>query len=419
MNEYDSALVESILQKSGLFPAQTNKSADFLLINTCSVRQHAENRVFSLLSQYKNFKDHNPGMKILLLGCMASEHKESLLKQFPALDYVVGPEGYRNLPRLIEEQSGASVCLGNDPLETYDDIEPSSGSFSAYTAITRGCDNYCSYCIVPHVRGRERSRPFNSIINEISEAARKGVREITLLGQNVNSYRFDDKNFADIIRAVNDVDGVQRIRFLTSHPKDLSDGILQAMSECKKAAPHLHLPLQSGNNRILKLMNRRYTREHYLELTEKTKSVIPGIALTTDIITGFPTETESEFEDTLDLIETVRFDDAFTYKYSPRPGAKAAGFPDDVPDKIKLERLEKLISKIRSIAEEKLRALIGSSCIILIEKESKKDRAQWMGRTEHNRTAVIPRADYMPGDFVPAVVKNLSGFTLQCHPISM
>ena len=418
MNEYDSALIEGLLEQRGMISAAEMKSADYLLINTCSVREHAENRVFSLLSQYKALKEDNPSMKIALLGCMVSEHKEELLSKYPHLDIAAGPEGYRQLPDLLAgDDDERTVWLGESSSETYDDLLPAVNSFSGYVAITRGCNNYCSYCIVPHVRGRERSRPMESIIGESGHLARQGIKEITLLGQNVNSYRFEDFRFADIIRAANEIEGVERIRFMTSHPKDLSENLLAAMAECGKAVPHLHLPFQAGSDRILAMMNRRYSREHYLGLIDKARKYIPDISLTTDIITGFPTETEDDFRDTLDMVETVRFDDAFTYRYSPRPGTKAAEMADDVPEAVKLDRLDRLIKVVRRISSENLMKTLGREYTVLIEKASKKDPDRWMGKTEHNRVAVLPKGGYRPGDMVRVKAEDLSGYTLRCRAI--
>ena len=418
MNEYDSALVEGMLEQRGMTAAADINSADYLLINTCSVREHAENRVFSLLSQYKVLKEANPSMKIAMLGCMVSEHRGELLAKYPHLDFAVGPEGYRQLPDLLIGGSEIrDAWLGEDSAEVYDELLPAVNNFSGYVAIIRGCNNFCSYCIVPQVRGRERSRPLESITGEVRHLAGQGVKEITLLGQNVNSYKFADYRFADIIREVNAVEGIERIRFMTSHPKDLSDELLRAMAESEKAAPHLHLPFQAGSNRILALMNRRYTREHYLKLIERARKYLPGVALTTDIITGFPTETEAEFLETLDLAEQVRFDDAFTYRYSPRPGTKAAEMDDDVPESVKLERLDRLIKSVRKISSENLQKTIGCEFTVLIEKDSKKDPDWWMGKTEHNRVAVLPKDDFQPGELVKVRVEGLSGFTLRCRAV--
>lgn len=415
MNEYDSSLVDGILRNHGLIPAQEGKSADYLLINTCSVRRHAEERVFSLLSQYKNFKVTNPAMKIVLLGCMASRHREKLLERFPHLDLAVGPDGYRNLPKLLAgDMDERSLWLGDNPLEDYDDIAPIPGQITAGIAIARGCDNFCSYCVVPYVRGEERSRPVKGIIGEIEFLADSGVREITLLGQNVNSYRSQGVDFAGLIRRANEVPGIRRVRFMTSHPKDLSDGLLEAMAECEKLAPHLHLPFQAGSDRILALMNRGYTHDDYLRLVERARKRVPGISLTTDIIAGFPSESEADFEETLDLVREVRFDDAFTYRYSIREGTRAAGLPDDVPEEVKLERLGLLISLVRKTARENLDELRGENFSVLIERASKKSEDWWMGRTEHNRVSVMPRGDFLPGDMIDVVVEDISGFTLRC-----
>ncbi len=418
MNEYDSALIEGLLQNNGFSASRSKESADFLLINTCSVREHAENRVLSNLAQYRKYKEAKPTLKIALLGCMASQYREELLRRFPHLDYVVGPEGYRELPELLSYDAGnRRLWMGKNAEEEYSDLRTIPGSRSGYIAITRGCDNHCSYCIVPMVRGRERSRSFDSILAEAKFLAWGGTKEITLLGQNVNSYSYGDKRFADIIRAVNKIEGIERIFFLTSHPKDLTEDILSTIAECEKAAPFLHLPLQSGSNRILRLMNRKYSVRQYLDIIEKARHYIPGIALTTDIIVGFPGETEADFRETISLVEEVRFDDAFTYRYSPRPGTAAARMKDDVAEEVKLDRLDQLIRKVRAIAAQKLQLTVGSEYTIIVEKESKKDRDWWMGKTEHNRPAVIPKNGFNPGDCVSVKVKSVSGFTLRCRAV--
>ncbi len=415
MNDYDSALVEHLLQLRGMTPASDRKTADFLLINTCSVRRHAEQRVFSLLSQYKALKRSNPGLRIILMGCMGSRFGERLLEEFPHLDLVVGPDGYRKLPELlVSDEFTRRVWMGDNPVETYENLLPVCSGVSAGVAIARGCDNYCSYCIVPYVRGGERSRPAQSIIAEIEYLTAAGVKEITLLGQNVNSYNHNDINFPKLLREVDKVGGVERLRFLTSHPKDLSDELLEAMAECGSAAPHLHLPFQAGSDRILGLMKRGYSGAEYLALTEKARRIIPGISLTTDVIVGFPSERDEDYRATLDLIEAVRFDDAFTYRYSPREGTSAAGLTDDVPEAEKIERLEEVITFTRRISRENLEAQIGRSFTALVERASKKDSDYWMGRTEYNRIAIFPRGDYSPGDFVRVSVNSVSGFTLRC-----
>ncbi|MBC8491035.1 MAG: tRNA (N6-isopentenyl adenosine(37)-C2)-methylthiotransferase MiaB [Candidatus Marinimicrobia bacterium] len=416
MNVYDSSLVKNILTASGLEYTGDKESADYLLINTCSVRDHAEQRVFSLISQYNNLKKTNPGMKIVLLGCMASRYREEILKKSPGIDLAVGPDGYRNLPEVLG--AGKKYWSGGYALEEYNDIIPNVEGVTAGIAIARGCENYCSYCVVPYVRGRERSRPVKSIISEMETLAERGVKEVTLLGQNVNSYYHDGLNFPALLRRANEVDGIERIRFMTSHPKDCSLELLKTMADCRKTTKHLHLPFQAGSNRILKLMNRKYTREHYLGLIETARSTIPDISITTDIIAGFPSETEEDFEQTLDLVRRVGFDDAFTYRYSVREGTKASKMKDDVPEKVKIERLERLISLVRKISAEKIEKNRGSTATILIEHESKKDSDWWMGRTEYNNIAVIPKEMFQSGDFVKVIVENVSGFTLRVKAVA-
>jgi len=418
MNEYDSALVESMLENYGIRLSEDKETADFLLINTCSVRQHAENRALANLSQYQALKLNRPEMRIALLGCIASHYGEQLLEQYPYLDFIVGPDGYRKLPEILMGSNGKRLAwMGIDESELYEGLFPITHNFSSYIAVTRGCSNFCSYCIVPYVRGWERSRSFHSIIGEAGAISCRGVKEIILIGQNVNSYIDQNYDFADLLRAVSEIEKVQRIRFITSHPKDLSDKLLRTMSDNPKIAPHLHLPLQSGSDRILKLMNRQYTSRHYLDLVERARALIPHISLTTDIIVGFPSETEAEYTETLDLAEQIRFDDAFTYRYSPRLGTKAARMTDDIPEEVKLHRLERLIRLTRKIARQNLHLTLGQVYSILIEKTSKKEPSFWMGRTEHNRVAVLPKGCLQPGQIISAKVEGITGFTLRCRPV--
>jgi tRNA-2-methylthio-N6-dimethylallyladenosine synthase len=419
MNEYDSTLVARLLQGAGYSPADSRESCDVLLLNSCSVRQHAEERLFSLIAQYRKLKAARPGLKLALLGCTARKYQKGLLERFPYLDLVVGPDGYRKLPELLAREESESVWwMGDDSLEEYRDILPLESGVSAYIAISRGCDNFCSYCVVPYVRGRERSRPPDNILQEMRYLVERGIKEITFLGQNVNSYRFGEVNFASLLRSANEVEGIERLRFLTSHPKDLSLDLIRAMAECSKVAPHLHFPLQSGSDRILGAMNRKYNRAHYLNLVELARKHIPAISLTTDIIVGFPSETEADFEQTLDLVKTVEFDDAFTYRYSVRSGTKAEEMPDDVPESVKIDRLQKLIAQVRAISSRNLKALKGRQCHVLVERPSKKDEFYWMGRTEHNYIAILPANGHLVGDMVKVAVEGISGFTLRCQLIS-
>ena len=414
MNDYDSRIVESMLRSEGFSPAEDKEQADLLLLNSCCVRRHAEERVFSLIAQYKRLKADRPSMKLGLIGCTARKYGSTLLEKFPQLDIVAGPDDYRAMMETLRGDDGerAAFC-GGGSRESYDDVMPFQEGPCAGVAVMRGCDNFCSYCVVPYVRGRERSRPLRSLLNEFDMLARTGVREITLLGQNVNSYRDGGYDFTVLLRATGKVEGIERVRFMTSHPKDLSPALLEAVAECEEAAPHLHLPVQAGSDRILARMNRSYTVEKYLQLVKTAREIVPDISLTTDIIVGFPGESGDDYRKTLDLVEQVRFDDAFTYRYSVREGTKAAKMVDDVPEEVKLERLANLISMVRRIGLENLNRLKGCSFTLLVERESKKDEDWWMGRTEHNRVAVIPKGDSRVGDLVKFSAEDISGFTLR------
>jgi tRNA-2-methylthio-N6-dimethylallyladenosine synthase len=358
-------------------------------------------------------------MQIILLGCMAAKFRDELISEYSHLDYAIGPDGYRQIPQILSGNTNNKRYIsGVDVYEEYADISPLPGEVTAGIAVMRGCNNFCSYCVVPYVRGRERSRSIDNIITEIEGLAKAGVKEVTLLGQNVNSYSFKGVDFPDLLKETDKIRDIERIRFLTSHPKDCSIKLLETMAECGKVAPHLHLPFQAGSDRILQLMNRQYSRSEYIRLIEKARTIVSRISITTDIITGFPTETEEDFEQTLGLVEQVRFDDAFTYRYSVREGTKSARMEDDVPENIKLDRLGRLIATVRKIAYEKLETMIGSNCTVLIEQPSKKDKEWWMGRTEHNRIAVLPAESGEPGFLVKVKVERVSGFTLKCQPIT-
>ena len=422
MNVADSRTVETVLLDAGFHLTESLGEADVILVNTCAVRESAEERALGQLASLSRLKAETPTKIIGILGCIPQEMKNELVRRLPFLDLLVGPDDYRQLPYLIEERLAAApgqpahIAARLNRRELYDDIVPHhSGGITAFVTITRGCDKFCSFCVVPYVRGRERSRPLSSIVAEVEQLVAKGTREVMLLGQNVDAYRCEGKSFADCLEAVAAVEGLQRVRFLTSHPQDIHLRIFEVMRENRKVCPYLHLPVQSGCDRILEQMNRGYTRERYLEIIESAREIAPDLALSTDIIVGFPSETEREFEETLDLARCVRFDSAFMFKYSERPHTKAAGMTDDVSETEKIRRLETLIALQKQISQKQNLAQIGRVDEVLIEGVSPKNALQWFGRTPDFRPVVFSQNGEVPGQVVRVKLGELSGFTFLGH----
>ncbi len=424
MNVADSRTVETILLDADFGLVDSAEAADVILVNTCAVRESAQERALGQLASLSRFKTETPTKIIGVLGCIPQEMKDELVRRLPFLDLVVGPDEYRQLPYLIEERltgapgQSAHVATRLHRNELYDDIAPHhAGGATAFVTITRGCDKFCSFCVVPYVRGRERSRPLPSIISEVEQLVAKGTREVMLLGQNVDAYSWEEKTFADCLEAVAAVESLERVRFLTSHPQDIRADIFEVMQKNGKVCPYLHLPVQSGSNRILAAMNRGYTREHYLEIVDAARRTVPGLALSTDIIVGFPSETEGEFEETLALVRQVRFDSAFTFKYSARPHTKAAGMPDDVPETEKIRRLETLIALQMNINRERNLAQLGRVDEVLIEGVSPKSNKSWFGRTPDFRPVVFAQNGKVAGQIVRVKLEELRGFTFLGQPI--
>jgi tRNA-2-methylthio-N6-dimethylallyladenosine synthase len=416
MNLADSEIVLGIMKKHGYSLTDDISKADVILVNTCSVREHAEQRVIGRLSSFLRYKKRKPDLVIGVLGCMAERLKKRLIEEENLADIVVGPDEYRKLPQLVSDafagHKGIAVKLSK--VETYDDITPlRTEGISAWITVMRGCDKFCTFCVVPFTRGRERSRPLDSIVKEVEMLSSQGYREVTLLGQNVNSYRDGNYDFADLLSAVARVDRTMRIRFTTSHPKDMSDKLIQTIAEHPNICNYIHLPVQSGSDRILELMNRTYNRKHYLELVRKIRETIPGVSLSTDIIAGFPTETEEDHKMTLSLLEEVRFDGAFMFKYSPREGTKAYAMGDDVPDEVKVRRLTEIIELQQKISYEINQELIGKEVEVLVEGESKRSSEQWMGRTDTNKVVIFPKLEGVkPGDYVIVRINKANSATL-------
>ncbi|MCG9970461.1 tRNA (N6-isopentenyl adenosine(37)-C2)-methylthiotransferase MiaB [Christiangramia crocea] len=436
MNFSDSEIVASILSKEGFNTTQNLEEADLVLVNTCSIREKAEQTVRKRLEKYNAVKRINPGMKVGVLGCMAERLKSKFLEEEKIVDLVVGPDAYKDLPNLINEveegRNAVNVILSKE--ETYGDISPvrlQSNGVSAFVSITRGCDNMCTFCVVPFTRGRERSRDPQSIVEEVNDLAAKGYKEITLLGQNVDSYLWyggglkkDFKNaseiqkatatnFAGLLKFVAEAQPKMRIRFSTSNPQDMTLDVIEVMANYRNICNYIHLPVQSGSDRILKKMNRLHTREEYFTLIDNIRKLIPDCGISHDIITGFPTETEEDHQDTLSLMEYVKYDFGFMFAYSERPGTMAERkFEDDVPEEIKKRRLTEIVNLQQEHSRHNTQKFIGKTVEVLIEKESKKSDAHWSGRNSQNTVVVFPKENYQVGDFVNVKINDCTSATL-------
>ncbi|MFH1024590.1 MAG: tRNA (N6-isopentenyl adenosine(37)-C2)-methylthiotransferase MiaB [Planctomycetota bacterium] len=424
MNALDGELAIGELLGRGWRRAEDIASADLILFNTCSVRQHAEDKVWSHLGMLARRKAKHPGLLIGVMGCMAERAGREILDRMPHVDFVTGPNRFRALPDILARVAEGERVLETGPADREftapRHVAARPNRFQAYIAVMRGCDHYCSYCIVPFTRGPEASRRPAEILEEARALAADGVVEITLLGQNIDSYgkKFrDGTSLATLLRALEDVPGLRRVRFITSHPADLTDDILRAMAECPRACPYLHLPAQSGANRILDLMKRRYTREGFLALVARAREVVPGLAVASDIIVGFPTETEADFEESVSLAETARFTMAYVFKYSPRPGTKAAGgLPDDVPMETKKRRNNALLAVVERIMNEKNRKRLGSVEEVLVEGTSKLDPARVTGRARDNRIVVFSGSEDLAGKYVNVRITGATSFVLVGTP---
>lgn len=415
MNLADTEIVQGVLKRNGYEFTNNADQADVVLINTCAIREHAEERIYGRLGAFRAIKKHKPNLVVGILGCMAERLRTKLIEEEKIVDLIVGPDEYRRVPELIDNaligEKGIAVRLSRT--ETYDDIEPyREDGISAWIAVMRGCDKFCTFCVVPFTRGRERSRPLQSIVNEVKSLSERGFKEVNLLGQNVNSYRDGDYDFADLLAAVAKVDPAMRVRFTTSHPQDFSDKLIYTIAEHENICNYIHLPIQSGSNRILKLMNRTYTVEHYLERIEKARQVIPDVSFSTDIIAGFPTETEEDHKMTLDVLREVRYDGAFMFKYSARERTKAYEMGDDVPDEVKTRRLNEIIELQQKISYEINQTLIGKQVEVLVEDYSKKSNDFYMGRTDTNKIVILPKEGLNIGDYCIATITRANSATL-------
>lgn len=429
MNFSDSEIVASILNEAGFGATRNHEEADLVLLNTCSIREKAEQTVRKRLTDFRRTKAANPGLLVGVLGCMAERLKSKFLEEEKLVDIVVGPDAYRSLPGLIEEaetgQKAVNVLLSRE--ETYADISPvrlNSNGVSAFVSIMRGCNNMCSFCVVPFTRGRERSRDALSIVNESMDLFNRGYKEITLLGQNVDSYYFTpggnvsetkSVTFAMLLEMVAQISPGLRIRFSTSHPKDITDEVLYTMAKYENICKYIHLPVQSGSTRVLQMMNRTYTREWYLAKIDRIREILPGCGISSDIITGFCTETEEDHQDTLSLMEYSGYDLSYMFFYSERPGTLAQRrYQDDIPEEVKKRRLQEVVDLQHRLSRESNKKDLGKTYQVLIEGDSKKSEADWMGRTSHNKVIVFPKqgADLQKGDYAWVKVNDCTKATL-------
>ena len=427
MNVADSEVVASIMETIGYEQIADASEADAVLLNTCSIRDNAEQKIHARLAELNARRRARDGKRFAIgvIGCMAERAKTDLIENC-GVDLVAGPDAYLDLPNLMASVEAGHKAINVDlsTTETYRDVIPTrlgSNGVGGFVSIMRGCNNFCSYCIVPYTRGRERSRELQSILNEVDDLRRRGFKEVTLLGQNVNSYRFVDADgmvtdFPRLLATVADFAPEMRVRFTTSHPKDMSDETIDVIAAHPNICRHIHLPVQSGSNAVLKAMNRKYTREWYLGRIEAIRSRIPECGISTDLFTGFHGETEEDFQLTLELMREARFDSAFMFKYSERPGTLAARtMPDNVPDEVKTERLNRMIALQNELSAASNLSDVGKTFEVLVEGFSKRSREQLMGRTSQNKAAVFPRGDHKKGDFVRVRVVGASSATLLCE----
>lgn len=433
MSFRDSEFVTGLLLESGFALADSIEGADIIIFNSCSVRKHAEDRLISNISDLKLLKKKKPGLIIGLMGCTAQSYKSKILDRLPILDFSCGPGNESDIPGIIKDiLEYRGTIVATDKIDRKrPELFPAhrEDKYKAYVSIGEGCDNFCSYCIVPYVRGRERSRDSKSIIKEVKSLAERGFKEIMLLGQNVNSYKYPSKSkkptayslkltaghsgFIRLLESLNAIKGIERIRFMTSHPKDASTGLFKAMRDLEKVCAHLHLPLQAGSDRILKLMNRGYTAKKYMLLTEEYKKYLPEGSITTDIIVGFPSEKKNDFDKTVKMMKDVGFDGAYMFKYSPRPPAKSSGLKDDVSQGAKESRLDTLINLQREISLKKNELLTGKTFDVLVDGKTKADLLRFTGRTGTNKVAVFSGSEDMIGRIVNVKIESVTPHALK------
>lgn len=420
MNQADSEVVASIMEMDGYEITLDIKAADAIFVNTCSIRDNAEQRVMGRLAEFRALRKKRPSLIIGIIGCMAERVKEQLFEQ--GANIVVGPDAYLDLPNLIgaAEKGEKAINVELSKTETYEDVVPSriSGNpVTGFVSIMRGCNNFCSYCIVPYTRGRERSRDTKSLLKEVGDLQKRGYKEVTLLGQNVNSYHFknesEDVNFPQLLALIAEAFPQMRVRFTTSHPKDMCDDTLHTMAKYSNICDHIHLPVQSGSSRILSLMNRKYDKEWYMQRIEAIKRILPNCGISTDVFAGFHSETEEDHKDTLELMQWAQFDSAFMFKYSERPGTYAANhLPDDVSEEVKSRRLQEIIDLQNKLSLQSNKRDVGKEFEVLAEGTSKKSKEEMYGRTSQNKVVIFPRNEYKIGDLVKVKILRATQATL-------
>ena len=423
MNVADTEVISGLLNNEGYRQTKDIHSANVIFVNTCAIREHAEDKVHSRLGFYNQIKQKNPETIIGVLGCMAQNLKEDILESKPFVDIILGPDSYRRLPDMISNRSKEANHLVDTKLsrfEVYDNLFPSrKEGINAWISIMRGCDKFCTFCIVPFTRGRERSRSIDSIISEANQAVTDGFIEITLLGQNVNSYNHEGEGFHVLLDEVAKIKGLKRIRYTSPHPQDMTKEVLNVMTKHETICNYVHLPLQAGNDRILKRMNRTYTKSEFISLANQIRDSLPNVGLSTDIIVGFPGEGSEEFDDTLDVMEKVHFDSAYTFKYSSRPGTKAAEFEDMISEEEKQSRLERVIDMQKKHTLLQNQKRIGTIEMVLVEKESKRSANHWAGRTDSNKWVIFEKNNFKIGELVPIKIINAKGITLRGETINI
>ena len=421
MNEHDSETIAGMLEEEGCRQVLTKEESDITIINTCSIRENADKRFFGTLGQLKKIKEKNPSYMACVCGCMMQQQHviDTIHEKYPWVDIIFGTHNIDRFPELLEraymEQASVMEVL-SDTSHIAEGL-PAKRLYQhkSFVNIMYGCNNFCTYCIVPYTRGREKSRAPEDILQEIEILVKDGVREVTLLGQNVNSYKGEDAegrrwDFSDLIYRINAIDGLQRIRFMTSHPKDLSDKLIQAYVDCDKLCNYIHLPVQSGSSRVLKRMNRRYDRQRYLDLVQRLRCAVPEITISTDIIVGFPGETEEDFEDTLDLVNQVQYDSAFTFLYSVRKGTPAEKFEDQIPEDVIKDRFDRLLTLVQEIGRERSARFTGQTLPVLVEHINEQDSHLVTGRLSNNSTVHLPGTEDMIGKLIPVYLKECKGF---------
>ena len=419
MNVADSEMIEGILQSKGYYPIKRMDSADIIFVNTCAIREHAEEKVHSRLGVFSKIKNNKPNVIIGVLGCMAQHLKDDILDSKPYVDIILGPDSYRKLPKLLERNKVDKKNIVDTQLsryEVFNNFFPSRNvGINAWVSIMRGCDKFCTFCIVPFTRGRERSRSPNNIIDEVKKAVDEGFVEITLLGQNVNSYTYDNYSFDYLLKNIAEINGVQRLRYTSPHPQDMTDDVLYVMSHYDNICNAVHFPLQAGSNEVLKRMNRSYTKSHFIDRAHRIRDILPNCGLSTDIIVGFPGETNSQFEETLNVMKEVKFDSAFTFKYSPRLGTKAYEYSDQILEIDKQERLDKVIKLQKKHTIFRNKEMIGNIERVLVEKNSKRSINQWAGRTDSNKWVIFDKENANIKDLVNVSITNAKGISLHGH----